>query len=114
MTKTAVLELNDQYQHGSRDIVATSFRTESGLSEDTIRVISQRKNEPEWMLNFRLKAHKVFLNKPMPMWGNTKLLNEINFDAITYYRSASDNKSDNWDEVPEAIKNTFDRLGIPE
>ena len=72
------------------------------------------KNEPEWMTNFRLKAYDTFRAKPMPDWGDTARLNEIDFDDIHYYVKSSDKTERSWDDVPDDIKKTFDRLGIPE
>ncbi len=88
-------------------------RFDKGLSEDVVRRISKIKNEPAWMLEFRLKALKAFNEKPMPMWGAD--LSPINFDEIIYYMSAAGQKKQrSWDEVPQQVKDTFDRLGIPE
>lgn len=88
------------------------FKTPKGLNEDIVREISAIKGEPEWMLEYRLKALKCFLEKPMPTWGID--LSTMDFDDYIYYNRPSDNKTDKWEEVPETIKNTFDRLGIPE
>ncbi len=82
-----------------------------GLNEETVRTISELKKEPEWMLEIRLKALKAFQEKPLPKWGPD--LSHINFDEIIYYMSAGTNKTD-WNDVPAYIKNTFDKLGIPE
>lgn len=84
-----------------------------GLSEETVRFISSLKNEPEWLLNFRLNALKIFQKKAMPSWA-PKLVEEINFDQIQYYLSHSTLPERRWDDVPQAIKETFERLGIPE
>ncbi|HLC67660.1 MAG TPA: Fe-S cluster assembly protein SufB [archaeon] len=92
--------------------IDTVHQTKKGISEDVVREISALKGEPEWMLQFRLKALKIFLSKPMPKWGPD--LGDIDFEKITYYLSASKKKATNWEDVPEGIKNTFDRLGIPE
>lgn len=88
------------------------FKTPKGLNEDIVREISRIKKEPEWMLEYRLKALKYFLEKPMPTWGVD--LSRMDFDEYVYYNRPSDDKTDKWEEVPEEIKNTFDRLGIPE
>ena len=85
-----------------------------GLTEDTIRYISGVKEEPEWILDFRLKAYKTFLEKPMPTHWASKDLEAINFDKIRYYLSNGTRPSRSWDEVPEDVKRTFERLGIPE
>ncbi len=83
-----------------------------GLTKDTVRKISEVKREPEWMTKFRLDALDIFFKKEMPKWGPD--LSEINFRDIVYYMKPKAGKSSSWDEVPEDIKNTFDRLGIPE
>ncbi len=95
-----------------KDEDVSVFKTPKGLNEDIVREISAIKNEPEWMLEYRLKSLKCFLEKPMPTWGVD--LSQMNFDEYTYYNRPSDRLSDKWDEVPETIKNTFDKLGIPE
>jgi len=86
--------------------------SKKGLTKDTVREISKLKDEPEWMLNFRLRAYDVFMKKPMPQWGGD--LNKIDFQNIYYYAKASEKTEKNWDDVPENVKNTFDKLGIPE
>ena len=86
--------------------------SKKGLSKDTVREISKLKDEPEWMLDFRLRAYDVFMKKPMPQWGGD--LNKIDFQNIFYYAKASEKTEKNWDDVPENVKNTFDKLGIPE
>jgi len=86
--------------------------SKKGLSKDTVRAISKLKDEPEWMLDFRLRAYDVFMKKPMPQWGGD--LNKIDFQNIYYYAKASEKTEKNWDDVPENVKNTFDKLGIPE
>ncbi|PJF40708.1 MAG: Fe-S cluster assembly protein SufB, partial [Chloroflexi bacterium] len=96
--------------HDSEDYYA--FKSQKGLTAEIVRQISEMKNEPEWMTNFRLEAYEIFKNKPMPQWGAD--LNNIDFDDIYYFVRASDRQQQSWDDVPEDIKNTFDRLGIPE
>ena len=86
--------------------------SKKGLSKDTVREISKLKDEPEWMLDFRLRAYDVFMKKPMPQWGGD--LNKIDFQNIYYYAKASEKTEKSWDDVPENVKNTFDKLGIPE
>src|SRR5687767_12436800 len=88
------------------------YKAPKGLSEQVVRDISEYKSEPEWMLDFRLKALQHFLERPTPTWGGN--LAQIDWDNIHYFVRASDRAERNWDEVPEDIKNTFDRLGIPE
>jgi len=89
------------------------IRVEKGLSEDVVRTLSAHKKEPQWMLDIRLKAFNHFVNRPMPTWGNTDALNEIDFGEICFFNVVGDNE-ENWDDVPDKIKATFDKLGIPE
>ena len=101
------------YQAGWHDADAKySFRAEPGLSESVVRQISEIKSEPQWMLEFRLRAYRHFLERPMPWWGGD--LSGLNFDEIYYYLKPDAVNARSWEEVPEAIKRTFDRLGIPE
>ncbi|MFI5412814.1 MAG: Fe-S cluster assembly protein SufB, partial [Candidatus Micrarchaeales archaeon] len=88
------------------------FRSAKGLSEKIVREISKIKNEPEWMTAKRITGYKVFESKPMPTWGGD--LSGIDFNDVYYYLKPSGKKEDNWDNVPEDIKKTFDKLGIPE
>ena len=101
---------NAEYDFKDEDV--SVFKTPKGINEEIVREISAIKNEPEWMLEYRLKSLKCFLEKPMPTWGVD--LSQMDFDEYTYYNRPSDNLTDKWDEVPETIKNTFDKLGIPE
>lgn len=101
---------NEDFDFKDEDV--SIFKTPKGLSEEIVREISQIKGEPEWMLEYRLKSLKCFLEKPMPTWGVD--LSQMDFDEYTYYNRPSDNKTDKWEEVPETIKNTFNKLGIPE
>ena len=96
--------------HPDEDV--SVFKTPKGLNEDIVREISAIKEEPEWMTEYRIKSLKQFLKMPMPKWGVD--LSKMDFDDYTYYNRPSDTKTDKWEEVPETIKNTFDRLGIPE
>ena len=86
--------------------------SKKGLTKDTVREISKMKDEPQWMLDFRLRSYDIFMKKPMPQWGGD--LNKIDFQNIYYYAKASEKTEKNWDDVPENVKNTFDKLGIPE
>ncbi|MDH3306190.1 MAG: Fe-S cluster assembly protein SufB [Acidimicrobiia bacterium] len=90
------------------------FKPEKGLNEEIIRQMSSIKGEPEWMLDFRLKAYKRFLRKPMPTWGGGGSLDEIDFDDIYYYVKPMEGQAKDWDMVPESIKDTYEKLGIPE
>ncbi len=102
----------DEYKYGFSDEDVSVYKTAKGLTADTIREISRIKQEPDWMLEFRLKAFELFEKKSNPSWGPD--LSFIDFDEYTYYIKPSDRQEKSWDEVPETIKNTFDRLGIPE
>ncbi|WP_117168974.1 Fe-S cluster assembly protein SufB [Paraliobacillus sediminis] len=101
-----------EYKYGFHDRDISIFRTEKGLTQKVVEEISNMKEEPQWMLDYRLKALKQFYKMPMPQWGGD--LAELNFDEITYYVKPSERSERSWDEVPEEIKNTFDKLGIPE
>ncbi|HEY0967390.1 MAG TPA: Fe-S cluster assembly protein SufB [Opitutaceae bacterium] len=94
--------------------VKYEFDAGSGLNENTIRYISSVKKEAPWILDFRLKAYQTFLDKPMPTHWATKDLENIDFDKIRYYLSQGQKPKRTWDEVPDDIKKTFERLGIPE
>ncbi len=103
------------YKYGFRDKDVSIFRSERGLTKEIVEEISRMKEEPEWMLEFRLKSLEQFYQKPMPQWpqwGGD--LSGLNFDEITYYVKPSEHTERSWDEVPEEIKQTFDKLGIPE
>ncbi len=90
------------------------FKPEKGLNEDIIRQMSKIKDEPEWMLDFRLKAYKRFLRRPMPTWGGGGKLEDIDFDNIYYYVKPAAEQAKDWDMVPDSIKETYEKLGIPE
>ncbi len=102
------------YKLGWHDDIEYEFKPEKGLNEDIIRKMSGMKGEPAWMLDQRLKAYKRFLRKPMPQWGGGGKLNEIDFDDIYYYVKPSGGQSKDWDMVPEEIKATYEKLGIPQ
>jgi len=110
---TTDYEAADSYEHGYAFPTSTySHITKPGISEGVVREISDMKGEPEWMLNYRLKAFKQFEAKMNPLWGAD--LSEIHFDKIHYYLKASSGEGKSWDDVPKDVKETFDRLGIPE
>ncbi len=88
------------------------YQTEKGISRAVVEEISKAKNEPDWMRNIRLKALDIFLSKPVTTWGPD--LSELNFDELTYFIRPEDRKSNNWEDVPKEIKDTFDKLGVPE
>jgi len=100
-----VYDIKDEMQH--------KFTTGKGLTEEIVRKISEKKNEPQWMLEYRLKALEVFNSKPVPTWGPDLSDLDIN-DIVHYLEPDAKIMSDNWDDVPDYIKSTFDRLGIPE
>ncbi len=104
--------LKEEYQYGFSDKRDNYYQTKKGLNENIIKEISNYKKEPKWMLDFRLRAYEKFLKKPMPTWGCD--LSNINFDDIIYYVKPSEQVEKSWADVPEDIKNTFDKLGIPE
>jgi Fe-S cluster assembly protein SufB len=105
-------ELGDRSQFDFVDQDTVSFLSEKGLNEDVIRQISYFKEEPDWMLNFRLKAFEHYTKRPMPTWGPD--LSGLKLDDIHYYVRPKQVDQKSWDDVPGNIKNTFDRLGIPE
>lgn len=106
------IPVNDEYQYGFHDKDVSTFKSKKGLTRDTVIEISKIKEEPEWMLEFRLKAYDSFMKMPLPKFGPD--LKFINFDEYTYYIRPSDKQSDNWDDVNDTIKDTFDKLGILE
>ncbi|MXO79525.1 Fe-S cluster assembly protein SufB, partial [Paenibacillus sp. OT2-17] len=101
-----------EYKYGFRDKHQSIFQSGKGLTEEIVREISRIKEEPEWMLNFRLKALNQFYKMPMPEWGAD--LTGLNLDDIQYYVRPSEKQGKTWEEVPSEIKATFDKLGIPE
>ena len=107
-----LLEGLDEYRWDFRDPATHVFKTQKGLSAEVVRQISEQKHEPEWMLEFRLKALKHFEERPMPKWGPN--LDDLNLDDIYFYTKPAEAEGRSWDEVPETIKETFDKLGIPE
>ncbi|MCA1755454.1 MAG: Fe-S cluster assembly protein SufB [Spirochaeta sp.] len=102
----------DDYKFGFHYPDSSVFKTRKGLDEDVVKAISSHKHEPDWMLQYRLQSLKVFREKHMPNWGGD--LSDIDFDEIYYYAKPSEASSRSWDDVPDDIKTTFDRIGIPE
>jgi Fe-S cluster assembly protein SufB len=102
----------DDYKYGFSVPENYVFKSRKGLDEDVIKEISWMKSEPEWMTKFRLHAYRAFVKRPLPQWGGN--LNDIDFDNIYYYIKPTDRQERSWDDVPSDIRNTFDRLGIPE
>lgn len=113
---TQVLDIGENYteKYGFRDPEEYFHKGAKGISHEVVEMISRMKKEPDWMRDFRHKALDIFYAKPMPKWGNTELLNSINFADIYYYIKPIEVQGKSWDDVPEYIKKTFDRLGIPE
>src|ERR1700704_7136168 len=109
-TREATLDRREEFAFHD-DIVYLS-ETKRGLTRATVEEISAFKDEPDWMLQFRLRAYEHFLSRPMPQWGGN--LMDIDLDKIVYYRKPSEREEKSWDDVPEKIKATFERLGIPE
>jgi Fe-S cluster assembly protein SufB len=114
MTTTAHPELDGlgRYAYGWRDSDEAGAKARRGLNEDVVREISALKNEPEWMLDMRLKGLRLFERKPMPVWGSN--LTGIDFDTIKYFVRSTEKQATSWEELPDDIKATYDRLGIPE
>ncbi len=112
--KEIVAGVNVEYaeKFGFSDVEDYVYKAEKGLDKDLIHHMSEMKGEPEWMLEQRLKAYEHFLERPMPNWGAD--LSGIDFDDIYYYIKPSNRQGDNWEDVPPYIKDTFDKLGIPE
>ncbi len=107
-----ILEGIGEYKYGFSDPETYVFKSRKGLDREVVEQISAMKGEPKWMLDFRLKALDHFLKRPMPTWGGD--LSKLDLDDIYYYVKPAEAESRSWDDVPETIKNTFDKLGIPE
>ena len=112
MTATRELVTDKRQEFAFHDDIVYLTETKRGLTRATVEEISRGKNEPDWMLQFRMRAYDHFLARPMPTWGGD--LTHIDFDRIVYYRKPSEREEKSWDDVPEKIKATFERLGIPE
>ena len=114
MTTEAHPELEGlgRYDFGWADKDVAGANARRGLNEDVVRDISAKKNEPQWMLDLRLKGLRLFERKPMPTWGSD--LSGIDFDTIKYFVRSTEKQAQSWDDLPADIKNTYDRLGIPE
>ena len=109
---TAQLDDIGRYDFGWHDKDTAGANARRGLNEEVVRDISAKKNEPQWMLDLRLKGLRLFDRKPMPSWGSD--LSGIDFDNIKYFVRSTEKQADSWDELPDEIRNTYDRLGIPE
>jgi Fe-S cluster assembly protein SufB len=112
LTQDEQIEALSHYKFGWADSDVAGASARRGLSDEVVRDISARKNEPEWMLERRLRGHKLFGKKPMPTWGAD--LSGIDFDNIKYFVRSTEKQATSWEELPDDIKNTYDRLGIPE
>lgn len=112
VTDRPELEGLGNYKFGWADPDAAGAAAKRGLSEEVVRDISALKNEPEWMLDLRLKGLRLFDKKPLPTWGSD--LTGIDFDNIKYFVRSTEKQATSWDELPADIKNTYDKLGIPE
>src|SRR6476646_1037679 len=112
MTAAREIVTDQREQFAFHDDIAYLAETKRGLTRATVEEISAFKNEPDWMLQYRLRAYEHFLKRPIPTW--TDGLDKINFDKIVYYRKPSEREEKSWDDVPEQIKATFEKLGIPE
>jgi Fe-S cluster assembly protein SufB len=106
------LEGIGRYDFGWKDTDVAGASARRGVNDDVVRDISARKGEPEWMLEMRLKGLRLFGKKPMPTWGSD--LTGIDFDNIKYFVRSTEKQAESWEDLPEDIKNTYDRLGIPE
>jgi Fe-S cluster assembly protein SufB len=106
------LEGLGRYQYGWADSDVAGASARRGLNEEVVRDISAKKNEPQWMLDLRLKGLRLFGRKPLPNWGAD--LTSIDFDNIKYFVRSTEKQAASWEELPEDIKNTYDKLGIPE
>src|SRR5213592_1328668 len=107
-----VAGIGNDYKYGFHDEENYVFKSERGLSAEVVAAISERKNEPDWMRKFRLKSLEYFMARPLPEWGGD--LSQIDFDNIYYYIKPTAEQANTWEDLPPDIKNTWDRLGIPE
>jgi Fe-S cluster assembly protein SufB len=112
LTQDEAIDSLGRYKYGWADADVAGASATRGINEDVVRDISRRKNEPEWMLERRLKALKIFGKKPMPDWGSD--LSGIDFQNIKYFVRSTEAQAASWDDLPDDIKNTYDKLGIPE
>ena len=112
MTSTRDLVTDERDKFAFHDDIVYLAETKRGLTRDTVEEISRFKEEPDWMLQYRLRAYEHFLKRPMPTWSEG--LEDINLDKIVYYRKPSEREEKSWDDVPDQIKKTFEKLGIPE
>ena len=107
-----IASISTSYDYGWHDSDAAGQSAKRGLDEQVVRDISAIKQEPQWMLERRLKAYEIFERKPMPTWGID--LSQLDMDQVKYYVRSTERPTNSWDDLPEDIKNTYDRLGIPQ
>jgi Fe-S cluster assembly protein SufB len=107
-----VAEIGKEYRYGFHDPENYFFKSKKGLSPEVVEAISAHKDEPEWMRKFRLKSLEYFRARPLPQWGGN--LNDIDFENIYYYIKPTEKQAKSWEDLPPDIKQTWDRLGIPE
>ena len=112
LTQGEQIEQLSRYKFGWADADVAGASARRGLSEEVVRDISGKKSEPEWMLKLRLKGLKLFERKPLPTWGAD--LADIDFENIKYFVRSTEKQAASWDDLPDDIKSTYDRLGIPE
>ena len=112
MTKAEDIVKDEEYQYGLHDDIKPEYSTGRGLTEEVVRQISAEKNEPEWMLDYRLKAYEIYKKMPFPDFGPD--LSPLDLDNMLYYQKYTKKKYRDWDDVPDEIKETFERLGVPE
>lgn len=110
--KNAALDIVQDYKYGFSDPENYVYKSGKGLTREMVKQISEMKKEPGWMTDFRIKSYDIFASMPMPWW--TQDLNELDFDDIHYYVRPTDKAVQSWDDVPDTVKQTFDKLGIPE
>jgi Fe-S cluster assembly protein SufB len=106
--------ISDKYDFSFADKEDYAFKAQRGLSREIVAQISQMKNEPGWMTDFRLKSYDYFVKRPMPAWGGGGALGEVDFDNIFYYIKPAESQGRTWEDVPAYIKDTFEKIGIPE
>lgn len=110
-TASSIID-DENYEYGFHDDVQPVYSTGRGLTEEIVRKISAEKNEPRWMLDYRLKAYRTYRRLPMPKFGPA--LSSLDLDNMLYYQKMTDKKFRDWKDVPADLKRTFDRLGVPQ
>ncbi|KRM61598.1 ABC transporter component, iron regulated [Paucilactobacillus vaccinostercus DSM 20634] len=112
MTDVRDIVKDTDYEYGFHDDIDYAYKTGKGISERIVREISAEKDEPQWMLDYRLAAYHAYLKMPEPAWGPD--LSGLDLENMTFYQKATDKQYRDWDDVPEKIKTTFDKLGVPQ